>query len=277
VLGPLVMVLQRNWLMIWETWDFSSLKWTVSCGWSWCYVDFKSCKGSKQDCGDHHDHLCAWVDDTLFASKNPVWLTEELKNKCTHVLKGVQQGLPCAVLGVTPRGLTKTSMSSAFWPWDLLLVLEDAKRTMKDCLDSNHPRKWVLLESHTEHVCIPIEFLRMMCWRTPESATQNLKTPERSMTPAAQQQATLTFQSKLIFDASMLRSLPPTFAIKCPQCERLGNQMQLSHISAAFPAAFLHMKLQPIWEEFGRQWSTLWLDPKWIPTVDSASNDRRHG
>jgi len=47
---------------------------------------------------------------------------------------------------------------------------------------SEHCRS--VLENHTEHVCIPIEFHRKASWRTPESAPQ--KTPERSMTPIAQ-------------------------------------------------------------------------------------------
>jgi len=41
------------------------------------------------NCGDHYEHLCAWVDDILFASKNHMLLMEELKNKHKHVLKGV--------------------------------------------------------------------------------------------------------------------------------------------------------------------------------------------
>ena len=50
-----------------------------------------------RDCGDHYEYLCAWVDDILFASKNPMWLMEELKNKYKYVLKGV--GSPTYYLG----------------------------------------------------------------------------------------------------------------------------------------------------------------------------------
>jgi len=53
-------------------------------------------------------------------------------------------------------------------------------------------RQWEdVSENHTEHVCIPTEFHRMVSWRTPESATQ--RTPERSVTSSSTAAATLTF------------------------------------------------------------------------------------
>jgi len=58
-----------------------------------------------RDCGDHYECLCAWVDDIPFASKNPMWLMEELKNKCKCVLKGV--GSPTHCLGSDIKSVHK--------------------------------------------------------------------------------------------------------------------------------------------------------------------------
>jgi len=70
--------------MIRETWDSSSLKLIVQYG---CMIVVTIT----------YEYLCAWVDDILFASKNPMWLMEELKNKYKYVLKGV--GSPTYYLG----------------------------------------------------------------------------------------------------------------------------------------------------------------------------------
>ena len=41
-------------------------------------------------CGDHYEYLCTWVDDLIFASKNPMWLMEKLQTqKYGYKLKGV--------------------------------------------------------------------------------------------------------------------------------------------------------------------------------------------
>jgi len=34
-----------------------------------------------RDCGDHYEYLCTWVDDLLFASKDPMWLMKALQDK----------------------------------------------------------------------------------------------------------------------------------------------------------------------------------------------------
>jgi len=43
-----------------------------------------------KDCGDHYEYLCTWVDDLLFASKDPMWLMKALQDKpYGYTLKGV--------------------------------------------------------------------------------------------------------------------------------------------------------------------------------------------
>ena len=40
-----------------------------------------------RDMGDHYEYICVWVDDTLFASKNPKAITD--KQLKEYTLKGV--------------------------------------------------------------------------------------------------------------------------------------------------------------------------------------------
>ena len=58
-----------------------------------------------RDCGDHYEYLCTWVDDLLFASRNPMWLMERLEKKCGYKLKGV--GSPEYYLGADIKRVDK--------------------------------------------------------------------------------------------------------------------------------------------------------------------------
>ena len=58
-----------------------------------------------RDCGDHYEYLCTWVDDLMFASKNPMWLMEKLEKKYNYTLKGV--GAPEYYLGADIKRVDK--------------------------------------------------------------------------------------------------------------------------------------------------------------------------
>jgi len=59
-----------------------------------------------KDCGDHYEHLCTWVDDLLFASKDPMWLMKALQDKpYGYTLKGV--GFPSCYLGADNKRVDK--------------------------------------------------------------------------------------------------------------------------------------------------------------------------
>ena len=58
-----------------------------------------------KDCGDHYEYLCTWVDDLIFASKDPMWLMEKLKTKYGYTLKGV--GAPEYYLGADIKRVDK--------------------------------------------------------------------------------------------------------------------------------------------------------------------------
>jgi len=96
-----------------------------------------------RDCGDHCEHLCTWVDDLLFASKNPMWLMKALQDEphgCT--LKGV--GFPSCCLGA------------------------DIKRVDKDVVD-----KGVLTMGSTAHVKRSLENCeRIVGLKPPEKVSQ---------------------------------------------------------------------------------------------------------
>jgi len=97
------------------------------------------------DCGDHCECLCAWVDDMLFASKNPMWLMEELKKKHEDVLKGVGSPTCC--------------------------LLSDMKRVDKDVHD-----KSVLTMGSTTHVkrC-PENHERSLGFKLPKKASSPME------------------------------------------------------------------------------------------------------
>ena len=80
-----------------------------------------------RDCGDHYEYLCTWVDDLLFASKNPMWLMEQLEKKYGYVLKGV--GAPEYYLGADIKRVDKDDVDSG--------VLTMGSTTyVKRCLDN---------------------------------------------------------------------------------------------------------------------------------------------
>ena len=80
-----------------------------------------------KDCGDHYEYLCTWVDDLLFASKNPMWLMDQLQKKCGYVLKGV--GTPEYYLGADIKRVDKDDIDSG--------VLTMGSTTyVKRCLDN---------------------------------------------------------------------------------------------------------------------------------------------
>ena len=58
-----------------------------------------------RDCGDHYEYLCTWVDDLIFASKNPMWLMEKLEKDYGYTLKGV--GSPEYYLGADIKRVDK--------------------------------------------------------------------------------------------------------------------------------------------------------------------------
>jgi len=59
-----------------------------------------------KDCGDHYEYLCTWVDDLLFASKDPMWLMKALQDKpYGYTLKGV--GFPSYYLGADIKRVDK--------------------------------------------------------------------------------------------------------------------------------------------------------------------------
>ena len=96
-----------------------------------------------RDCGDHYEHLCTWVDDLIFASKNPMWLMNLLEKKYKYTLKGV--GSPEYYLGA------------------------DIKRVDKDVVD-----KGVLTMGSTTHVKRYLEnFERLLGLNPPKRVPTN--------------------------------------------------------------------------------------------------------
>ena len=80
-----------------------------------------------RDCGDHYEYLCTWVDDLIFASKNPMWLMETLQSKYKYTLKGV--GAPEYYLGADIKRVDKDVIDSG--------VLTMGSTTyVKRCLDN---------------------------------------------------------------------------------------------------------------------------------------------
>ena len=63
-----------------------------------------------RDCGDHYEYLCTWVDDLIFASKNPMWLMKALEEKCNYKLKGV--GVPEYYLGADIKRVDKDTVDN---------------------------------------------------------------------------------------------------------------------------------------------------------------------
>lgn len=86
-----------------------------------------------RDCGDHYEYLCTWVDDLLFASKDPMKLMRnDLQNKYKYTLKGV--GAPEYYIGADIKRVDKEvhdkgvlTMGSTTY-----CMSRDVLRTMKD-------------------------------------------------------------------------------------------------------------------------------------------------
>ena len=78
------------------------------------------------DCGNHYECLCTWVDDLIFASKDPMWLMKALETpKCGYQLKGV--GAPECYLGADIKRVDKG-------PHDKGLLTMGSTTYVKRCL-----------------------------------------------------------------------------------------------------------------------------------------------
>ena len=80
-----------------------------------------------RDCGDHYEYLCTWVDDLIFASRNPMWLMKQLENKYGYKLKGV--GAPEYYLGADIKRVDKDEHDKG-------LLTMGSTTYVKRCLDN---------------------------------------------------------------------------------------------------------------------------------------------